>query len=143
MQQPAILQPTPRKFLELTLTGSGKALYLPSDSILSYEFVPEGKNEDFPETGTFLRYNYGEGLMFAIVAEELDKVREQVGTDGFLHLHLIDDEELYLRNDLIIAMQEKEDENITATQISLRLDGQVGSLFVKDSFADIKKQREG
>ena len=133
------MQPTPqRRFLELTMVGTEKKLYMPADAVLTYEFVPEGKNPNFPETGTFLRYDFGEGLSFAIVRESLEQLKEEVGTDGFIQLHLLDDAELYIKSQLFIAAQEKEDEGIQATQISLNLNGQVGSVFVKEKFEEIK-----
>jgi hypothetical protein len=131
-----------RKFLELTMMGKGKKLYIPSDSVLSYEFVAEGKNPSFPEAGTFVRYDYGEGLSFAIVNEGIEYLKEQVGTEGFLQFHLVDDAELWLKDGLIIAIQEQEDEDIEMTRLSLNLNGQVGSLMVKETYEDIKKLRE-
>lgn len=137
MQQPG------RKFLELSIVGSGKALYIPSDAILTYEFVPEGKNPNIPNAGTFIRYDYGEGLSFAFVDQSLDDLKTEVGTDGFLDLELVDDAPIYIKNHLIEAIQEVDDEGDEATRLSVNLGGQVGSLYVKNSFQDIKQKRGG
>lgn len=131
-----------RRFLELTIAGAGKKLFMPADAVLTYEEVPEGKNPHFPEAGTFLRYDFGEGLAFSIVTEDIEAVKAEVGTDIYFSLRQIDDAQMYVRKDLLIAAQEKEDEEITATQLSLSLGGQVGSLFVKNSYEEIKAQRE-
>lgn len=133
--------PPARKFLEMTLVGDKpKKLYMPSDAVLTFEDVPEGKNPAFPQRGTFLRYDYGEGLAFAIVAEQLEQLKEEIGTEGFVQFSMLDGAEFYTKKHLILAIQEKTDEeaNIDATQLSLTLGGQVGSIFVTDKFEDIK-----
>ncbi len=135
--------PQQRRFLELTIVGSGKSLYIPSDAVLTYEQVPEGKNEHFPQASTFLRYDYGEGLSFALVDQPMEEVKELVSTNGFLELHLVDEAEIYVKDVLIQAIQEVEDDGVSATRLSVTLGGEIGSLFVKDSFADIKTQRGG
>lgn len=135
--------PTTRSFLELTLVGEKpKTLYIPTGSVLTYEDVPEGKNPAFPQRGTFLRYDFGEGLAFAIVAQSIEQLKEEIGTEGFLQFTMMDDAEIYLRNGLIVAVQEKEDtdSNVTATQVSLNLNGQVGSIFIKDTYEEMKLQ---
>lgn len=132
------MQMPQRRFMELSIAGSEKALYIPSDSVLTYETVPKDKNPHFPDEGTFIRYDFGEGLAFAIVNELIDVVKEQVGTDGFLGLHLIEDSELFLRQGLVVAMQEQEDEGISATKLSVTMGGQVGSLLVKETFKEIQ-----
>ena len=137
------MQPQNRRFLELTIVGSDKALYIPSDAVLTYEFVPKGKNPHFPEAGCFLRYDYGEGLSFAIVNEPLDQLKEEIGSEGFLDLHLVDESEIYVKENLIEAIQEVVDEGVDATRLSVNLGGQIGSLFVKNSFQDIKQKRGG
>lgn len=133
-------QPTTQQFLELTIAGSNKKLYMPTSSVLTYEEVPEGKNEHFPDRGSFIRYDYGEGLAFAIVKQTMDILEQQIGAEGFLVLKLIDEAPLYVRKHLVVALQEQEDEGVSATKISLMLGGQVGSLYVTDDFESIKAQ---
>jgi hypothetical protein len=136
-----MLQTGPRRFLELSIAGSGKALYIPTESVLTYEHVPEGKNEMFPDGGSFLRYDYGEGLSFAIVVQPISQLKDEIGTVGFLQLHLIDDAEIFVKNEIVEAVQEVEDEGVESTRLSIRIGGQIGSLFVNDSFETIKTQR--
>jgi hypothetical protein len=131
-----------RRFLELTLAGEKpKKLYMPGEAVLSYEEVPKDKNPTFPNGGVFLRYDFGEGLAFALVQESLEQVQEQVGEEGFIELALLDDAKLRLREHLIVAMQEREDEGIEATSVSITINGQVGSLLVKDTYEEIKAKK--
>jgi hypothetical protein len=139
-QQP-LPQPQQRRFLELTLAGSDKKLYLPADAILSYEQVLEGKNPHFPKEGGFLRYDYGEGLMFSLVSDTIEKLEEEIGTEGFITLTLTDDSKLQLKDYLIVAIQEVEEEGGDHTRISIILQNQVGSLLVKESFKEIQEKR--
>jgi hypothetical protein len=53
----------------------------------------------------------------------------------------MDGAELNLRGDMIIAMEEKEDEGVDLTQLSLALGNQMGALFVADKVKDIIAQR--
>ena len=131
-----------RKFLELTLAGNDKKLYIPSDSIRTYEEVPEGKNPEYPNAATFLRYDYGAGLMFALVMEPVTTIYGEVGDQGWVALNTIDDSVLMIRNELVTAIQEKRDEDadIDATEIVININGSIGSLIVKNPLEEIKPQ---
>jgi hypothetical protein len=132
----------PSQFLELTVAAEKpKTLYIPTASIISYEEVPEGKNDSFPDGKTFVRYDYGQGLSYAMLVDTMDKLREEIGQEGYLNLRLMDGAELNLRGDMIIAMEEKEDEGVDLTQLSLALGNQMGALFVADKVKDIIAQR--
>lgn len=135
------VQSAQRQFLELSIAGTGKALYLPVDSVLTYEHVPKGKTEHFPDGGSFLRYDYGEGLSFAIVDQAIEQLINDIGTEGFVGLHMVDDSPIYIKDVLIQAIQEVDDEGVEATRLSINLGGQVGPVFVKESYEEIKAQR--
>lgn len=131
-----------QNFLELTIVGDkDKKLFIPTHSVLTYEHVPEGKNPNFEGEGTFLRYDFGQGAMFALVKEKFNGIKEWIGTEGFIQLNLLDDAELQLREHLITAIHEREHEDIELTEISLPLNGQVTSLFVKNSLKDIRAKQ--
>lgn len=132
--------PRPR-FLELTIVGEKpKKLYMPASSVLTYEEVPEGKNEQYPTSGTFLRYDYGEGLSFAFVSEPISEVRDVIGINDFLSLRGLDGGDFYVKKSVFVAAQEQESDGVEATKITLQMSGQVGSLFVADPVSKITEQ---
>lgn len=126
----------------MTIAGEKpKKLLIPHNSVLLYEYVPAGKNEQFPDGGTFIRYDFGGGLQFALVTEDYNSVASAIGFEGYMHLLLADGAPVSILKVLFMGAMEVEDDGIELTQLFLNIGGKPAPLLVKESVEEIKTAR--